>query len=182
MQIDGVRYKTFETERLFIRPCMVDDAEFIFKLLNSESWLKFIGDRNVKSVEEACKYIKEKMYPQLKRLGFGNYMVIRKSDDVKLGTCGLNDRVGLEGIDIGFAFLPEFEGKGYAFEAADKIKTAGFELFSLVEINAITLPANKNSRKLLEKIGLRFEKYITLPNDTEELMFYRLVKTENDYS
>ncbi|MCY1722888.1 GNAT family N-acetyltransferase [Prolixibacteraceae bacterium Z1-6] len=174
MIVDGVRYHTFETERLFIRPCVLDDAEFIFKLLNCESWLKYIGNRNVKSVEEACNYIKTKMYPQLKRLGFGNYTVIRKSDNTKLGTCGLNDREGLEGIDIGFAFLPQYEGQGYAFESAQKLKTAGFDLFLLTEITGITRPDNLPSRKLLEKIGLHFDKCILLPNDQEKLMFYRL--------
>uniref|UniRef100_UPI0032179531 GNAT family N-acetyltransferase n=1 Tax=uncultured Draconibacterium sp. TaxID=1573823 RepID=UPI0032179531 len=177
MIIDGVRYTTFETERLYIRPCIEDDAEFIYKLLNCESWLKYIGDRNVKSIEEAQLYIKVKMYPQLKRLGFGNYTVIRKSDNTKMGTCGLHDREGLEAIDIGFAFLPEFEGQGYAFESAEKIKRAGFDLFLLTEICAITLPRNHSSQKLLEKIGMRFDRYITLPDDSEKLMFYRLKRT-----
>lgn len=174
MILDGKKYHTFETERLTLRPCIEEDAQFIFKLLNCELWLKNIGDRNVKSHEEAGAYIRNKMHPQLKKLGFGNYTVIRKEDDAKMGTCGLHDREGLDGVDIGFAFLPEFEKQGYAFESANEIKKQGFELFSLQKINAITLPTNTSSQKLLEKLGLSFKKIIILPNDTEELMFYSL--------
>lgn len=172
MIIDGVTYKTFETERLLLKPCVEEDAAFIYKLLNCESWLKNIGDRDVKSVEEAGAYIRTKMYPQLKKLGFGNYTVIRKSDGAKIGTCGLHDRKGLEGVDIGFAFLAEYEKQGYGFESANELKKQGFELFALKQINAITLPSNIASQKLLEKLGLQFIKMITLPNDNEELMFY----------
>lgn len=174
MIIDGVTYKTFETERLLLKPCVEEDAAFIYKLLNCESWLKNIGDRDVKSVEEAGAYIRTKMYPQLKKLGFGNYTVIRKSDGAKIGTCGLHDRKGLEGVDIGFAFLAEYEKQGYGFESANELKKQGFELFALKQINAITLPSNIASQKLLEKLGLQFKKMITLPNDNEELMFYSL--------
>lgn len=166
--------KSFETERLILRPCGEDDAAFIYELLNSESWLKYIGDRNVNSVEEAREHIKVKMLPQLKRLGFGNYCVIRKSDHAKMGTCGILDRDGLEGLDIGFAFLPKYEGKGYAFEAAERIKAAAFEDFNIPELTAITLPNNTSSRRLLEKLGLRFEKIINLPNDPIDLMFFRI--------
>lgn len=168
------RYKTFETERLILRPCFVEDAAFIFELVNSPKWLKYIGDRNIKSHHEAQEHIKAKMYPQLQRLGFGNYTVIRKPDGAKMGTCGLHDRDVVEGIDIGFAFLPEFEGYGYAHEAADRLIRAAIEDFKISEITAITLPINYASQKLLEKIGLQFEKIIRLPKDTEDLMFYRL--------
>ena len=177
MIIDGKKYSFFETERLLIRPCAAEDAEFIHELLNCNTWLKYIGERNVKSVEEAETYIKEKMYPQLKRLGFGNYTVIRNTDGAKIGTCGLHDREGLEGVDIGFAFLPKFEKQGYAFEAANELLKQGFNLFRLKQLNAITLPINKSSRKLLEKLGLQFEKMINLPNDKEKLMFYSLRAT-----
>lgn len=103
-------FKTFETERLFLRPVFVEDAAFIFQLANSPKWLKYIGDQNIQSINDAEEHIKEKMYPQLKQLGFGNYAVIRKKDGVKMGTCGLKNRDGIEGVDIGFAFLPAYEG------------------------------------------------------------------------
>ncbi|MDX8340529.1 GNAT family N-acetyltransferase [Draconibacterium sp. IB214405] len=172
--IDGASYKTFETPRLILRPVQEMDANFIYRLFRSENWLKYIGERDVHSEEEARVYIREKIYPQLKKLGYGNYMVIRKADDARMGTCGLYDREGLEGIDIGFAFLPEFEGLGYAFEAAERIKKAGLEDFEIENITAITAKFNLRSQRLLERLGLRFTKHVTLPNETEEIMFYQL--------
>ncbi|WP_321996517.1 GNAT family N-acetyltransferase [Draconibacterium orientale] len=174
MIIEGTNYLTFETERLFLCPCTENDSLFIFRLLNSEKWLQYIGDRGVYSKKEARAYIREKMYPQLKKEGYGNYVVVRKLDNAKLGTCGLFDREGLEGIDIGFALLSEFEGQGYAFEAAERLKKAGIEDFKIKNITAITAKYNLRSQRLLEKLGMRFSKHVTLPNDTEEIMFYRL--------
>lgn len=170
------KYKTFETERLIMRPTVEEDAAFIRELLNSPKWLEYIGDRNVRTVEDANEYIKIKMLPQLERLGYGNYTLIRKSDQHKIGTCGLYDREGLDGIDIGFAFLPGYERKGYGFEAANKLKNVAFAEFGVSEINAITIKTNIASQKLLEKLGLKFEKLIKLPNDEEELMFYTIKK------
>ncbi len=168
------QYKRFETERLILKPTSEEDAEFIFELLNTPKWIKYIGDRNVKTVEDANDYIKIKMLPQLKRLGYSNYTLIRKSDNNKIGTCGLFDRDGLEGIDIGFAFLPEYERKGYAFESANKLKNAAFSDFDITEINAITVKDNISSRKLLEKLGLKLNGTTKLPDDDEELLLYKI--------
>ena len=90
-------YKVFETERLILRPTGVEDAALILKLLNMPKWLRFIGDRNVNTLEEAQLYIESRMLPQLGRLGYGNYTLVKKSDGTRLGTCGLYDREGLEG-------------------------------------------------------------------------------------
>jgi [ribosomal protein S5]-alanine N-acetyltransferase len=162
----------FETERLLLKPASVEDAAFVFELLNTPKWLQYIGDRNVNSIEDAEAYIKNRMLPQFERLGYGNYIVIRKSDNIKIGSCGLYDREGLQGIDIGFAFLPEYEGKGYAYEAATTILDAGVHIFEIKKINAITLPSNFSSQKLLEKLGLKYIELIKIPNDDEELMYY----------
>jgi len=169
-------YKTFKTERLIIRPTSEEDAEFIFELLNTPKWIKNIGDRNVNSVEIAKDYILNKMQPQLERLGYSNYTLIRKSDNVKIGTCGLYDRDGLDGIDIGFAFLPDYEGNGFGFEAADKIKNVAFNEFGIKVISAITTKNNVSSHKLLEKIGLELTGTTKLPNDNEELLLYKIEK------
>lgn len=169
-------YKSFETERLVVKPTLEEDAEFIFVLLNSPNWLKYIGDRNVTSIESAKEYIKIKMLPQLERLGFGNYTVIRKSDQVKMGICGLYDREGLAGLDIGFAFLPEYEGKGYAFESANRLKQAVCDEFGITEIVAITSQDNVSSQKLLEKLGLKLAGTTKIPNDDEELLLYKTNK------
>lgn len=167
-------FKTFETERLLIRPTTVEDAEFIFELLNSPKWLQFIGDRNVKNLQSAVEYIHLKITPQLNRLGYSNYTIIRKSDQTKIGTCGLYDRDGVVGIDIGFAFLPNFENHGYAFEATNKLKEAAFHEFGLPEINAITTKDNYSSQKLLEKLGMKKVGTTQLPYDNEELLLYQI--------
>jgi chorismate mutase len=148
-------YKSFETERLVLIPTTEEDAEFVLRLLNSPKWIKYIGDRNVKSVEDAKAYIRNKIQPQFERLGYGNYTVIRKSDNVKIGTCGLYDREGIEGIDIGFALLSEYENMGYAFESSNKIKQVGIEDFGLTQIKAITTTDNIASQKLLKRLVLR---------------------------
>ena len=171
-----MKYKTFETERLIIRPTSESDSEFIFKLLNTPKWLKFIGDRNIKTVESAQVYIKEKMIPQLERLGYSNYTLTTKLDNQKVGTCGLYDREGLEGIDIGFAFLPEYEKKGFAFESSNKLKEIAFNEFGLKTMSAITSKNNISSQKLLEKLGLKLSGTTKLPNNDEELLLYKIEK------
>lgn len=171
-----MKYKSFETERLIIQPTSDSDAKFIFELLNTPKWLTYIGDRNIKTIEDAKKYIKEKMTPQLDRLGYSNYTIIRKQDHQKIGSCGLYDREGLEGIDIGFAFLPEYEKKGFAFEAANRLKDAALNEFGIKSIGAITSKENTSSQKLLEKLGLKPIGTTQLPNEDEELLLYKIEK------
>ena len=166
------QYKFFETERLILKPTSEEDAEFIFELFNTPKWIRYIGDRNIKTVENAREYIKSKILPQLKRLGYSSYTVIRKEDNCKIGTCGLYDRDGVEGIDIGFAFLPEYEKKGYAFESANKLKNLAFNELGLTVIHAVTVKDNLSSQILLEKLGLKLTGRTTLPDDNEELLLY----------
>ncbi|WP_016989399.1 GNAT family N-acetyltransferase [Flavobacterium sp. ACAM 123] len=167
--------KTFETERLFLTPTTTEDAEFILVLFNSPKWIEFIGDRNLKTSEDAAAYISNKMTPQIERLGFGNYTVTRKFDGAKIGGCGLYDRDGFEGFDIGFAFLPQYEKKGYGFESANVLKELAFSEFNLTEISGITSVKNIASQKLLIKLGLHFEKKIKLTQGTQEVLLYKLV-------
>lgn len=166
--------KIFKTKRLVLQPTNTDDAEFILELVNTPKWIAFIGDRGVKTIEDAKAYIKNKITPQLQRLGYGNYTIIVKADGTKVGSCGLYDREGVDGIDIGFALLPGYEKKGYAFEATNKLKEAAFEEFGLDTISAIVMEKNKASRDLLKKVGLTFEKNITLSNSAEEVMLYKM--------
>ena len=165
-------YRSFETERLVLKPTSEEDAQFILELLNTPKWIAFIGDRNVNTLEDAKAYIDKRIAAQFTRLGYGNYTVIRKSDGEKVGSCGLYDREGLDGIDIGFAFLPQFEKKGYAFESANKIMQVAINELKITQIKAITIKENIASQKLLLKIGLEFEKTILIPNDSEELLLY----------
>jgi [ribosomal protein S5]-alanine N-acetyltransferase len=165
-----------ETDRLYLKPIDESDATFQCELLNTPKFIEYIGDRNVRSEEDAAAYIKEKMLPQFERLGYGNYVVVRKEDNAKLGTCGLFDREGLEGIDIGFAFLPQYEGKGYAYEAAFRLQEEAFSIFGLHTMCAIATVNNISSRRLIEKLGLQFIKIIKLEGDDTELMYFELRK------
>ncbi|MFW5437641.1 GNAT family N-acetyltransferase [Paenibacillus apiarius] len=122
--------KVLKTDRLILRWLTTDDAEFMLELLNNPSWLEFIGDKGVRTVEDARDYILKGPVDMYARLGFGLYLTERKADGVPIGICGLIKRDSLEDVDIGFAFLPRLWAKGYAYESA--------------------------SAKLLEKLGLQF--------------------------
>lgn len=167
-------YKSFETDRLFIRPVAETDAPFILQILNTPKWLQFIGDRNVHTEEQAAAYIKERMLSQLERTGFGNNILINKENNTAVGVCGLYQRPGLTVTDIGFAFLPENEGKGYGYEAASRLLKAAKEDFNLEKISAITVKENYASQKLIEKLGLQFIKTLTLEEGKEELLYYEI--------
>ncbi|WP_159472554.1 GNAT family N-acetyltransferase [Chryseobacterium sp. 18068] len=162
----------YETERLLIRPVDVDDADIIFQLYNMPNFIKFIGNKNINSLSDAENYIRSKFLPQIEKLGFGNYMIVLKEGNQKIGSVGIFEREGLDVVDIGFSVLKKFEGKGLMFEAAQKVKSIGMEEFGLNKISAITSKDNFSSQKLIERIGLKFQKYVTLPNDDEELMYY----------
>lgn len=163
---------SFETQRLNIRPITTSDASFVLELMNTPKWIQFIGDRNVRTVEDAENYIKEKALKQLATHGYGNNVIIRKSDDEKLGTCGVYHRKGKKQPDIGFAFLPSFEGKGYAFEATSKLIEIMKLNHGLSELSAYTLEENSASRKLLERLGFGLKGVGTLPTSDEELLHY----------
>ena len=168
------QHKIFETERLILKPTSEEDAEFILELVNTPKWIRFVGDRGVKTVESAGEYIRIKMLPQLEKLGYSNYTLIRKVDNCKIGTCGLYDREDHEGVDIGFAFLPEYERKGYAFESANKLKDVAFNELGLTKINGITIKGNMSSQKLLEKLGMKLIGTTNIPNDNNELLLYKI--------
>lgn len=167
--------KSYETERFILKPSDINDAEFFLELYNSPQFIENISDRNLRSIEDAENYIVEKFRPQLERLGLGNYVVVRKEDSQKIGAVGIFEREGLNVMDIGFSFLPQFIGKGNAFEAANKLKEVAMSEFGIKNISAITTKTNIPSQKLIEKLGLKDKKMVTLPNDDEELMYYELL-------
>ena len=167
---------TFKTKRLHLRPVTSEDAPFILELLNTPKWFQYIGDRKVYSVKDASNYITEKMTPQMERLGFGNFLMIRQSDQKKIGTCGLYDREGMEGVDIGFALLPAYENQGFGTEAAKEMVRAAWEDFGLTKISGITTKENVASQRLLEKLGLKYKGTVQLPDDEEVLWLYELEK------
>lgn len=164
--------KFYETERLIMRPMSLEDGEFILHLYNRPKFIKYIGDRNLKTVSDAQNYIKSRFLPQFEKLGFGNYVIITKEGHHKIGGVGIFEREGLDIVDIGFSLLDEFEGKGYAYEAALKVKSIGMNDFGLQKISAITAKDNFSSQKLIEKLGLKFQKFVNIPDDPQELMYY----------
>lgn len=161
-----------ETNRLILRKFILDDAGFVLELLNSPSWLKYIGDRNVKNLEDAKNYISDKLISSYIKNGFGLYEIILKKDNIPVGMCGLIKRDTLENIDLGFALSPVFTGNGYAFEAAFATLNYAKTVLKLERIIAITTTENKNSIKLLEKLKFVFEKMVHLSNEEEELMLF----------
>ncbi|MGB0837361.1 MAG: GNAT family N-acetyltransferase [Flavobacteriaceae bacterium] len=168
--------ETFRTERLLLKPTDIEDAEFTLELMNSPGWIKFIGDRNINTIEQASDYIQEKTLSQYRRLGFGNFTVILQENGHKIGSCGLYDREGLDGVDLGFAFLDQYQGQGYAFEAAQKMVDLAFSKFEQRSIQAITTLDNFSSQNLLEKLNMEFQEMIRIPNDPENLMLFTLEK------
>jgi RimJ/RimL family protein N-acetyltransferase len=164
--------KVLETERLVLRRLSVDDGAFILQLLNDPAWLRFIGDKGVRTLEDARNYIVTGPMDMYERVGFGLFLTERKSDGVPIGLCGLIKRDALEDVDIGFAFLPGFRAKGYAHEAAAAVLEHGKRVFGLRRIVAITNPENEDSVKLLEKLGLRFERMVRLSDDGHEVSLF----------
>ena len=166
--------KILETERTILREVTTDDAEFILDLLNQPPFIKFIGDRNVRNVVQARDYIESRFTESYKRFGFGMWVVALKDNQMPIGICGFVKRDSLPDADIGFAFLPQFEKKGYAFESAQAVMKYGRNALGLKRVLAITSQDNENSGKLLEKINFKFERLIKLPHDNEELKLFSI--------
>ena len=161
-----------ETERLTLRQFTINDTPFIIKLVNSPGWIENIGRRNITTEDQAKEYLLNGPLRSYEVNNFGLWLVEMKNDKTPIGMCGLLKRDYLENPDIGFAFLPAFTGKGFAYEIAHATITFAIETLKLPAICAITIPANKPSIKLLEKLGLRFSKTLTAPNDNKELMLF----------
>ena len=161
-----------ETKRLIICKLELTDASFIVELLNDPDWIRYIGDRGVRTVDDACNYLTNGPMKSYEANGFGLFLVKLKDEGTPVGMCGLIKRVGLEDIDIGYAFLPEARGKGYAYESAAAVLEFGKDVIGLKRIVAITTPDNKNSIHLLEKLGLKFEKMVKITEDADETTLF----------
>ena len=186
--------KSLETERTIIREIVESDAEFILDLLNQPSFIKYIGDRNVRNVEQAREFIENRYRQSYREHGFGLYMVELKAEfdtlndesvsafeiqnpkskiqNRAIGICGFVKRDTLPDADIGFAFLPQFCKQGYALESAVAIMEYGRDILGLKRVLAITTQDNDSSGKLLEKLGFKFENLIKMPTNDEELKLF----------
>lgn len=162
-----------QTERLRLRHMTEQDAAFMLGLLNDPAWHRFIGDRGVRTIEGARAYILAGPMDMVARLGFGFYIVERREDGQPIGACGLAKRDYLDDVDIGYAFLPEYGGQGYAIEAARGVLAHAREL-DLKRLVATVRPDNSASIRVLEKLGLRFERTIQAPDPAREVQLFAM--------
>lgn len=161
-----------ETERLRLEEAGPEDALFFMELMNSPGYIAFIGDRGIDSVQKAIGYIQENLVASYDNNGYGLFKMVLKERERAIGICGLLKRAYLEHTDIGYAILPEYEGKGYTFEAAKSIMEYATTILKLHPILGITKKTNRASRRLLDKIGLHETGTIIPPDGNEELLLY----------
>ena len=164
--------KVLETERLVLRRFTVEDDAFILELLNDPDWLRYIGDRNVRTLEDARAYILKVPAAMHAKFGHSLDLVELKEGGTPIGMCGLIKRDTLPDVDIGFAFLPRYRRKGYALESARAVLDYGGNVLGLARIVAITTLDNRDSSRVLGKLGMRFETTIRMPGDEGELLLY----------
>lgn len=145
-----------QTDRLILRKLTLDDAAFMVRLLNDPSFLKNIGDKGVRSVEDARRWLSDSHLASYAKHGFGHYMVELKPDRTPIGMCGLIKREALDEIDVGFALLPEFWSRGYAHEAAAAVVEYGRSQLGISRIVGFASPGNAGSIRVLEKLGFKF--------------------------
>jgi len=160
------------TGRLIIRRLTLDDAPFIFRLLNEPSFIKNIGDKKIKTLEDAVKDMKKGPLSSYKKNGFGLNCVVLKETEESIGMCGLIKRPELDDVDLGYAFLPEFGSRGYAIEAARAMQAYGYNQLSLSCLAAIVNEDNPGSIRLLEKLGFKYKKDIYYPKADADVQLY----------
>jgi RimJ/RimL family protein N-acetyltransferase len=161
-----------ETDRLVLSRLDRDDAAFILELVNEPAWLRHIGDKGVRTLDDARGYIENGPVEMYGRLGFGLYLVALKGTGVPIGICGLIKREALADVDLGFAFLARSWGHGYAFEAAAAVVAYGTRTLGPGRVLAVTAQENHASMKLLDKLGFRFERLVRLAADGPEVRLY----------
>jgi ribosomal-protein-alanine N-acetyltransferase len=161
-----------ETDLLKIRHFTVDDGEFVLRLVNTPGWLQYIGNRGIRTVEEAQLYLLTGPINNYEKQGFGLYLVELKENRIPIGMCGLIKRDGLEDIDIGFAFLPEFSGKGHAFDAAHATLKYAQQVLNINKVVSITQSNNLRAINLLKKLGFNYVKKVQLPQEEIELLLF----------
>lgn len=161
-----------QTSRLKLRYMDSGDGEFILALLNDPGFMRYIGDKRIRDVEAAKTFILEGPVASYQRFGFGLYLVELLESSEPIGMCGLIKRDFLDHADLGFALMPEYCGYGYAFESSRASLELAREQFRMTKIVAFTAIDNQPSIKLLEKLGMSFEKCFNLPNDDEPVNLY----------
>ena len=173
-QIDDLSLKVLETERLILRRFVPTDAGFILELLNEPSFIQNIGDRGVRTVSEAERYIETGPAASYARNGFGLYLVLLKESHESIGMCGLIKRESLPGVDLGYAFLPRFWSQGYASESVGAMLEFARDVIGLERLLAIVDPNNQGSIRVLEKAGFQYERMVRLSADDIELRLFAI--------
>lgn len=164
--------QSLETDRLVLRPMNEEDAEFILELLNDPSFIQNIGDRKIRTLDGAKAYIANGPAASYTKHGFGLCIVELKESGEPMGMCGLIKRAALGDVDIGYAFLPKYWSKGYAAEAALAVKHFARDVIGLKRLVAIVDPDNPASIRVLERLGMTFEKMVRLAEDDIELKLF----------
>ena len=160
------------TGRLLLRHLDDDDASFLVKLMNDPDWLRYIGDRGVRTLDDARGYVATGPGAMYARYGYGLYAVERRDEPGPIGICGLVRRDWLEDADLGFAFLAAFRGAGYAHEAAAGTLEHARTALGLERVLAIVSPANEASIRLLAKLGMTFQRMARPAPDAGEVCVY----------
>ncbi len=168
------RMRVLQTRRLTVRHFDRADAPFILELLNEPSWVQYIGDKRIKTLSDAERYIQDVLLAMYARLGFGLYLVELTGGGEPLGMCGLVKRDSLQDVDLGFAFLSHFWGHGYAYESAAAVMAHAKLRLGLDRLVAITLPTNQAASQLLRKLGFTLERTITATSGGEDLLLYAI--------
>ena len=161
-----------ETERLTLTEFTNDDASFFYDLANDPGFIKYIGDRNIRTILDAKKYISDKITPSFSLHNFGFYIVRLKEDNSPLGMCGLIKRDWMDYVEIGYAFLAQFTGKGYAIESSVAIKKHAKEKLNIPRLAAITDIKNEKSGKLLNRLEFEFDRLISYPGENKMCKLY----------
>jgi len=165
--------RVLETERLVLRWLTADDADFLVELMNDPDWLRFIGDRGIRTADDARRYVETGPARTIAERGFGMYAVELQETGEPIGICGLVDRDWLEEADLGFAFLPRFRGRGYAHEAAAATLEQATTTLGLNAVLAIVSPENQVSIRLLTKLGFVFVRMAAPAAGAREVCIYR---------
>lgn len=163
-----------ETDRLLLTRLTYDHCDFVMELVNEPSFKRFIGDKDVRTLQDARRYLAEGPIGLYERFGYGMFLVTVKDTETPAGICGLLKRDGFDDPDLGFAFLRRFRRSGYAIESARAVLRHGIEDLHLQRIIAMADPDNEPSVRLLEKLGFSYERMVRMPGDEDEINLYAL--------
>ena len=161
-----------KTERLRLRPLVLDDAAFIYELVNDPDWLRFVGDRGVRNLDDARAYLQKGPIAHHEQHGFGMFTVEPKGGGEALGVCGLIRREALPDVDVGYGFLPRARGNGYARESVRAVLDFGRDVLGFKRILAMVQPEHERSVHLLERLGFVYERSFRMPGEDVDLSLY----------